>query len=693
MNDAEIQKTIENWKDTLLAQKGITGIARGVGSEKVIVYVEKHTPETAAVIPRELDGIPVEVKTTGEKLRILQARTDRWRPIIGGISLGHPEVTAGTYSGVVLDTRTNQPAILSCNHVCFDDKTEILTIDGWKKFEGLTAEDHVATIDSNFNLEYQKPLAIQKLRYEGKMIHFENPHYDLLVTPDHRLFCFWKEYDGEPRPRDKGRRLGKKRYGFWRAEDVYERVMRRSGASLIGFVTHLKWNCTSQSIFSLPEVEYARGGDYNVRERLDLDLWCEFLGYYLAEGSSTIREKTKHYIVQIRNKNPKLLSRVHTLFQKLGFNPFYGKWAVRVTNKQLCLYLKQFGKAKDKFIPREIKQLTPRRLRILFDAYIAGDGTRVKKSPHRTEFVVASTRSKKLADDLQEIALKLGECGLIRERHGYDKKSTWMKPEGVYYTISFRRVEIEPQIRKKYVHLEDYEGWVYDCTVPNGTLLVRRNGVPMISGNCALNWGELRLGQAGDNTLQPGPFDGGKDPEDKVGELDRWVDVDPAPAENLVDIALARMTLPEGSLQGAIDIEAASYSAEPRVGMKCVKSGRTTGTTSSTIEAVGAVIDIDGWGSARFVDQIIFRPPLGTGGDSGSLVAEAQTKRAIGVLFAGSSQVTAVNRASNIEQHGIKFIGPPAPEPTIPAAAPIAARAFPYIGPLATAAILAALCL
>jgi hypothetical protein len=327
MNDAEIQKTIENWKDTLLAQKGITGIARGVGSEKVIVYVEKHTPETAAVIPRELDGIPVEVKTTGEKLRILQARTDRWRPIIGGISLGHPEVTAGTYSGVVLDTRTNQPAILSCNHVI------------------------------------------------------------------------------------------------------------------------------------------------------------------------------------------------------------------------------------------------------------------------------------------------------------------------------------------------------------------------------ALNWAELRLGQAGDNTLQPGPFDGGKDPEDKVGELDRWVDVDPAPAENLVDIALARMTLPEGSLQGAIDIEAASYSAEPRVGMKCVKSGRTTGTTSSTIEAVGAVIDIDGWGSARFVDQIIFRPPLGTGGDSGSLVAEAQTKRAIGVLFAGSSQVTAVNRASNIEQHGIKFIGPPAPEPTIPAAAPIAARAFPYIGPLATAAILAALCL
>jgi len=208
----------------------------------------------------------------------------------------------------------------------------------------------------------------------------------------------------------------------------------------------------------------------------------------------------------------------------------------------------------------------------------------------------------------------------------------------------------------------------------------------------ALNWGEYHVGHIGDSALQPGPFDGGTDPNDKVGELDRWINVELLPAENLIDSAIASIMLPEGCDAGAIDIEDASYSIDPQVGMRCYKSGRTTGTTWSTVESIGAVIDVEGWGVCRFKDQIIFRPALGAGGDSGSLTAEGVTERVVGSLFAGSSEVTAVNAAKNIENlQGIKFIGPPvSPPPSVGRPSPLIT--LPYLGPLSTALLLTALC-
>jgi hypothetical protein len=50
-------------------------------------------------------------------LRAFQARTDRWRPAPGGVSLGHYKITAGTFGGVVRDRNTGDRLILSNNHV------------------------------------------------------------------------------------------------------------------------------------------------------------------------------------------------------------------------------------------------------------------------------------------------------------------------------------------------------------------------------------------------------------------------------------------------------------------------------------------------------------------------------------------------------------------------------------------------
>lgn len=66
------------------------------------------------IIPDTLDGVQTDVVATG-RIRAFQARTDRWRPAPGGVSIGHHEITAGTLGCLV--KKGGQIYILSNNHV------------------------------------------------------------------------------------------------------------------------------------------------------------------------------------------------------------------------------------------------------------------------------------------------------------------------------------------------------------------------------------------------------------------------------------------------------------------------------------------------------------------------------------------------------------------------------------------------
>jgi hypothetical protein len=69
-----------------------------------------------ALVPKELGGVRTDVVEVGD-LRAQQARTDRWRPAPGGVSIGHYKITAGTLGSVVRDATTGARLILSNNHV------------------------------------------------------------------------------------------------------------------------------------------------------------------------------------------------------------------------------------------------------------------------------------------------------------------------------------------------------------------------------------------------------------------------------------------------------------------------------------------------------------------------------------------------------------------------------------------------
>ncbi|MEK6575434.1 MAG: hypothetical protein AABZ58_14085, partial [Chloroflexota bacterium] len=74
------------------------------------------------------------------------------------------------------------------------------------------------------------------------------------------------------------------------------------------------------------------------------------------------------------------------------------------------------------------------------------------------------------------------------------------------------------------------------------------------------------------------------------------------------------------------------------------KSGRSTGLTTGEITVLDAAVNV-GYGggrTARFEGQII-TGPMSRPGDSGSLLVAGDSLRAVGLLFAGSDQVTIYN--------------------------------------------------
>jgi hypothetical protein len=115
-------------KERILAQQHVVGIGVGYKETKgrktneisLVVLVRRKLDQVqlaaSAVVPREVDGLRTDVIQVGD-LRPLLTRTERWRPAPGGVSLGHYQITAGTFGAVVRDRATGTRLILSNNHV------------------------------------------------------------------------------------------------------------------------------------------------------------------------------------------------------------------------------------------------------------------------------------------------------------------------------------------------------------------------------------------------------------------------------------------------------------------------------------------------------------------------------------------------------------------------------------------------
>lgn len=182
------------------------------------------------------------------------------------------------------------------------------------------------------------------------------------------------------------------------------------------------------------------------------------------------------------------------------------------------------------------------------------------------------------------------------------------------------------------------------CRVTDGT------SVYALSNNHV--YANANQASPGDNVLQPGPYDGGVDPDDAIGTLDEFVPiVFSTSASNTIDAAIALSStgnLGNATPSDGYGLPKSTIVLSPKVGLRVMKYGRTTGLTKGRIYAINATVNVNyGIGIARFVNQIVISPgSFSKGGDSGSLIVVergADARRPVGLLFAGSSSVTIAN--------------------------------------------------
>ena len=162
----------------------------------------------------------------------------------------------------------------------------------------------------------------------------------------------------------------------------------------------------------------------------------------------------------------------------------------------------------------------------------------------------------------------------------------------------------------------------------------------------------------GDVIVQPGPQDGGTS-SDQSGTLAGFipisdgVNVDFAWINSDVEhtLELAGVGVPKGDV------------AEVSVGDTLIKSGRTTGVTTGTVEQVSTDVNVGYDGGTYQIKDCILTSNMSQGGDSGSAVLKENTMQPAGVLFAGSSSATLHSKAANVEQQsGLTIVTEDAPD-------------------------------
>ncbi len=135
--------------------KRTNGIAICVGVEK---KVSLSTLATKDFIPQMISGMLTDVWETG-KFKIPQLKpqefNQRYRPAPGGVSIGHPSITAGTLGCICY--REDQPMILSNNHVMAASNTAKIGDPIYQPgvYDGGKPEDEIAKLYDFVEVKFQ----------------------------------------------------------------------------------------------------------------------------------------------------------------------------------------------------------------------------------------------------------------------------------------------------------------------------------------------------------------------------------------------------------------------------------------------------------------------------------------------------------------------------------------------------------
>ncbi len=379
---------------------------------------------------------------------------------------------------------------------CYSADTEFLTNVGWKHFDSITDDDELATVRIEEGrkdipvgtVEYQQPVDKFDSSYNGPMYNIVAYHTDISVTANHQMLV-----------RPKSRRLG------------------TTGDLTLMPASHLEDN------FDIMVTPNPQTRSWKLpKEVKECGIPCmalmRLMGWYLTDGTMQFRDGKPRTIAISQKKGGRLccgMTKFSNKYPNCSLYKYQRKPTevrpyeieeqvlhVRIPEIVDLLYKSCGHGTKVKRIPRWVFNLSASRLSILFHEMIKADGT-IREHKTIDPSSVLYTINKGLADDVQELAIL---CGWQSSIYGPYEHTTELGTHMMY------QVHVQPNskqyrslIRSHNVRKENVCNHRVVCfTVPNGTLITRRNGHVAIQGNCKFGLHMIRLYRTCKELLETG---------------------------------------------------------------------------------------------------------------------------------------------------------------------------------------------
>ena len=232
-----------------------------------------------------------------------------------------------------------------------------------------------------------------------------------------------------------------------------------------------------------PEPETLTYGRFNLPARSLLRL----VGFFIGDGHFGSNQGANHITFNLRKQRE--IAYLDDLAVETGLEVKLWKSGNRAISvpQDLRPLFRSCYRDGEKVIPREFLELGSHSLGALYEGLLESDGSRHVR-PGKADKETYATTSPELADQVQELALKMGRNASVRPHDAkpgdghYGNKPRWRVT--IYSGRNSRpalcrtRADADNQMG-----VETYNGSIHCVEVPNGTLYVRRNGYPVFCGN------------------------------------------------------------------------------------------------------------------------------------------------------------------------------------------------------------------
>jgi len=309
---------------------------------------------------------------------------------------------------------------------CFEGSTEVLTEDGWIRFDELS-DELIAQVTSKENIQFVEPYEYIKKPYKGKAYHVKGSGLDLVCDKNHRFYGY---FNGAKQPKL---------------------------APLSKVTSHL----------SIPSLNIDRG-DMDIS-----DYHLKFLAAFLGDGflSQTRQGKPR---IRIQVSKERKLTRLNS-YEYIG--KYLASKAYGISKSPLTTFSFEVPEIFN-FIFSDYKVLTwdfvhnlsMRQALLFLNEYLIFDG-----SPDKN---IIFSSNEMLVDQLICIAQVAGYLPRVRSYNSLiSGRPCW--------SIRWAPNKKSKFLRPNSINEIDYDGYMYCVSVPSEKIIVRGpNKVPTITGNC-----------------------------------------------------------------------------------------------------------------------------------------------------------------------------------------------------------------